>query len=220
MKKFQPLYIAAVLGALPLTLATKPAAAVSIVTNGGFEQPAIASGSFTIQNPIPGWSLTSDSAPDAGIEVQNNVAGSPYEGNQFVELDGNAVSGIFQNLATTVGQTYKLEFAFSPRPGVEDNRLNVLWGGNTVANLVANGAENYDTAWTKYVYQVVATSKITTLRFDNLNEFSDTLGTYIDNVSVTAVPEPSTMGGIALCVGFGAFLKTRYSKKDKGIEKA
>ncbi|QFS49482.1 PEP-CTERM sorting domain-containing protein [Nostoc sphaeroides CCNUC1] len=208
------------MAALPLTLATKPAIAVSIVTNGGFEQPVIAPGSFTIQNPIPGWSLTPDSAPNAGIEVQNNIAGSPYEGNQFAELDGNAVSGIFQNLATTVGQTYKLEFAFSPRTGVQDNRLNVFWGGNTVANLVANGVQNSDNVWTKYVYDVAATSEITTLKFDNLDELSDSFGAYIDNVSVTPIPEPSTMGGIALCVGFGAFLKTRYSKKDKQIEKA
>ncbi|WP_062295106.1 PEP-CTERM sorting domain-containing protein [Nostoc piscinale] len=221
MNKFQSLCIGAILGILPLSVATKPAAAINIVQNGGFEQPDIPTGTFKIQNPIPGtWTLTPDSDPNAGIEVQDNVAGSPYEGNQFVELDGTAVSGIYQDLTTVVGQAYTLSFAFSPSPDVADNRLNVYWGGNLVDNLFASGVGKTNTDWKTYAYNLIATSTTTRLRFDNLDELSDGLGPYIDDVSVTPVPEPLTMGGLTIGLGFGAFLKNRYGKKNEQIKKA
>lgn len=42
-------------------------------------------------------------------------------------------------------------------------------------------------------------------------------------ISITSqpepIPEPLTMGGLALGAGFGAYLKSRYSKKDEQLEK-
>jgi len=38
-------------------------------------------------------------------------------------------------------------------------------------------------------------------------------------ISITAVPEPITIGGIALGTSFGAFLKKRYSKNGKKLAK-
>src|SRR4051812_45100475 len=88
--------------------ATVAAAGPDIVTNGGFELPAIGNPSFTQVATIPGWALSTGTL----IEVQNHVAGLPFEGNQFVELDSNVSSAIFQNLATVAGTTYFLRFAF------------------------------------------------------------------------------------------------------------
>lgn len=46
----------------------------------------------------------------------------------------------------------------------------------------------------------------------------------IDNIEVIStaqpVPEPSTMGGLTIGLGFGAFLKNRYGKKDEQMKKA
>lgn len=36
----------------------------------------------------------------------------------------------------------------------------------------------------------------------------------------TPIPEPLTMGGLAVGAGFGAFLKKRYAKKEKQLQKA
>ncbi|MBD2345497.1 PEP-CTERM sorting domain-containing protein [Anabaena subtropica] len=44
-------------------------------------------------------------------------------------------------------------------------------------------------------------------------------GTFAISLRAEPVPEPLTMGGLALGAGFGAFLKTRYSKKDEQLEK-
>jgi hypothetical protein len=40
------------------------------------------------------------------------------------------------------------------------------------------------------------------------------------SVSITAVPEPITMGGLALGTAFGAFMRKRYAKNDAKLQKA
>ncbi|GBE94046.1 DUF642 domain-containing protein [Nostoc cycadae] len=192
---------------MPLVIAgSASAASLNLLVNGSFESPDIRPRSYSTINPIPGWSLTPDSARGAGIEIQDNVAGSPFAGSQFAELDGRATSGIFQNISTVVGRQYQLSFAFSPRPGERDNRLNVFWDGATVANLTASGAGRSNTNWNVFTYNLVANDTITTLRFDNFGELSNTRGTYIDDVSVVAVavPEAGSILGVLMVGVFGA----------------
>ena len=101
------------------------AAGPNIVVNGSFEEPVLALGSFSNFGSIPGWTDTSG----CGIEVQNHVAGSPSVGAQFCELDSNCSSTIVQTLTTLPGLSYVLQFEFSARPGVQDNHIQVRWGG-------------------------------------------------------------------------------------------
>ncbi|BAZ48985.1 hemolysin-type calcium-binding protein [Nostoc sp. NIES-4103] len=203
------------LSVLPLTVATKPTTAANLVFNGSFESPIGSAGGYGIFPSIPGWSLLTGSQ-GRGIEVQNNIVGSPFDGSQLVELDSNGVTGIYQDLNTIVGQKYTLEFAFSPRPRVPQNILNVNWGGNLVTTLTANGTGLTNTSWQTFTYSLVATSSVTRLSFDNLNELSNSLGTYIDKVSVTAVvPEPSTVGGSLAAVGFVWLMKRKKAASQK-----
>lgn len=181
------LLIALILSLIGLTHPTTIAAAgPDIVVNGGFEQPAIRNGNFQQLTTIPGWALSAGTA----IEVQNHAAGAPFEGNQFVELDSNASSGIYQNLATVAGATYFLQFAFSPRPGTAatDNRLEVLWGGTSLG-IIEGGAGGAQTAWKTYNFALVATGATTRLDFRDRG-ISNSLGTYLDAVSVRANDAP------------------------------
>ena len=91
-----------------------PAFAQNLVQNGSFESPALGSGNWGIYPAIPNWTLVSGS----GAEVQNNVAGAPYAGEQHVELDGNDNSAIEQAVPVVPGATYLFTWAYSPRPGV------------------------------------------------------------------------------------------------------
>jgi hypothetical protein len=175
-------------------------ARADILINGDFESPALATGSYAMFPSISGWTLTS--GPD--IEIQNNVAGAPFNGQQFTELDSDGSSSIAQTVATTVGKAYILTFAFSPRPGtpVADNVLGVSWNGGQVAKLSADGSALPTTDWKKFSYKVVATGTSSTLGFADLGT-SNSLGTYLDNVTLNPVPEPASVagfivGGIAL----------------------
>ena len=169
--------------------------AADLVFNGGFEQPALSSGTYSLTPSIPGWSLGADSV-GASIEVQNNVAGAAYEGSQFVELNSTAPTSIYQDLNTVAGQNYNVSFAYSPRPGVLDNTLHFTWGGQLTDTLTSSGVGNTDTVWTVHNYTLTASSSSTRLKFDDLGDPNNSVGTYLDKVQVTpATPEP---GSIAL----------------------
>jgi hypothetical protein len=222
---------ASALTLLPMALA-KPAAAyvpaspvtTNLVTNGSFENTPLGYGSWNTFNSIDGWNLSAGSL-GSGIEVQNHVAGNPFDGNQFVELDSNAVTGIYQDLSTQVGKTYQLTFAFSPRPGTDEahNLLNVNWGNQSVASLSANGSGLADTAWKTFTYNLVATSATTRLSFNDFGSVSDSLGTYIDKVGVTgvtAVPEPGSIMGLLAFGAFGAISLRKRQQLQKSTVKA
>ncbi|NET42486.1 DUF642 domain-containing protein [Okeania sp. SIO2B3] len=153
------------------------AAGTNLVVNGSFEQPV--TGMVDYPPSVPGWQLSGGIA----IEFQR-IPGQPYAGEQLVELDSLGVSGIYQDIPTEAGKTYKLTFAFSPRPSVSENKLNVSWGNASVAKLEKSGEGLSNTDWQVYTYELKATSNNTRLSFDNLNETSDELGTFIDAVSV------------------------------------
>ncbi len=155
------------------------AAGTDLVVNGSFEEPVYDYVGF--ENPIPGWQLSEGSV----FEIQHGLAGNPYDGEQLLEMDSyNTLSKIYQDIPTEEGQTYKLNFAFSPRPGISDNKLNVYWGDTLVEQLDKSGEGLSDVDWVVYTYGVKAIGPITRLSFDNLNETLDGFGSYIDAVSV------------------------------------
>ena len=182
----------------------------NLVLNGGFEEPIIVpTKNWDIYSSAesPGWSVewmpgpdTHDGYPrpaDAYIELQTAI-GNPHgrtaaEGNQWTELDSDwdgpggaldyepASIRIYQDITTVPDGVYKLSFAFSPRPGVEDNKLEVKWDGAVVDVLEADGTTLSNTNWTYHQYVLTATSTITRLEFADLSA-SDTLGTFLDDV--------------------------------------
>jgi len=200
-----------------LPLCAKPAVAANLVENGDFENPSLGTGSFATLPSIDGWTLATGSL-GSGIEVQNNVAGSAYSGQQFVELSSTNVTGIEQTISTVAGDTYQLQFAFSPRPNVNQaNITDVSWGGKQIATVTGNGANLTNTDWTVYDYTLKATSNLTTLEFDDLREPQTSLGSYIDDVSVTnvtPVPESTPILGI-LSLGAIGVVSLLKSKKIK-----
>lgn len=169
-------------------------ARAGLIVNGSFEQPAIAANSFSILGSIPGWT----GIPN--IEVQNNVAGSPFDGNQHVELDTTANSAMSQAVPTVPGQFYELSFAYSPRPGIAlaSNGIDVFWDGVLVASLAQSGTALSNTQWQVFSFNVVGgAGATTTLRF-NATGTSNSVGGYLDAVEVQAVPEPTSLAVLGL----------------------
>jgi hypothetical protein len=166
------------------------AAGTNLVKNGSFEQPDASNDYLKIENPIEGW----QSSENIGIEVDHQKLGEafgnpklyqPYDGTQLVELDSySAVNRIYQDIPTEAGKTYKLSFAFSPRPDTVDNKLNVRWGDTPVAQLSKSGAGLSEPQWELDTYYVKANNASTRLSFDNLNETSDGMGSFLDAISL------------------------------------
>jgi fibro-slime domain-containing protein len=175
-------------------------AGVNLVQNGGFENPVLDSGTWGLfpEGDLLGWMIDwiygSEGTPT--LEIQNNVAGASYEGNQHAELDGNHPVGMYQVIETIPGETYDFSYAYSARPGrdAEDNKIWVEvqnYAGATVygvADHSVDATETSDTVWTTYSGSFVADSKATIMFNDMGTDTS--FGGYIDAVSLTCNPEP------------------------------
>lgn len=193
----------AILISCPLWASQALAGPVSpnIVVNGSFESLAqpnqtLAQGSWNNFNGIAGW--------NGNIEVRNGAAGSTPFGKYFVELDTTGNSSIWQMLNTVAGQRYELSFSYAQRPDHKGQASNGLcW---KIGDMACNAfGQDTKTGWTTLSTSFVAQGAQTRLSFSALGS-SDSYGTSLDNVSVSAVPEPASLAlalaGLAACVGF------------------
>lgn len=156
----------------------------NLVVNGSFEDPAIAGGTFNISSTIPGW--TSDSGD--GIEVENNAVMPASDGKQLVELDSNNNSNMYQDIATGGTGEFQLSFDYSPRPGVDaaSNGVEVYWNGVLLDTLTGDTA-----GFTNHTYVVNGAGANTRLEFRAVGT-SDSLGGFLDNVSVRGVNDSAS----------------------------
>jgi hypothetical protein len=173
---------AAALTVTPASATAAPPPLKNVVVNGSFERPFVAARSTHPFPAIPGWRLAF--GPD--IEIQNHVVGDPARGRQFVELDSDASSGIWQKVPTTPGRLYRLQVYFSPRPGTSaaENILVVHWRRYVIGTISANGLGLRNTHWTMYAFKVRAIRTSTRIELAD-GGISDSIGTFVDGVSLT-----------------------------------
>ncbi len=161
-----------------------------LIVNGSFEKSAL-NHAWAVYPTIEGWNTTSGS----GIEVQNNVAGASYLGSQHVELDSHSNSAMEQLVDTVFGMQYTLGFAYSPRPDVEiaSNTIEVYWNNMLLGAM--SGYTPSKTSWLVHSYTLMGIGDKTSLRFA-ASGISDSLGGYLDAVSLHPVLNPATMNPV------------------------
>jgi hypothetical protein len=186
-----------------VALATAPLRA-SLVTNGGFE-----TGDFT------GWAEGGETAWNGVISaVCPNSFGfvvecTPHTG-AFASYLGpiHSISTLTQSIATDPGATYDLDFwvrlqgqTGSNFPGTP-NEFEVMWNGATLTDIVNTA----DLSWEHMIFKgLAATSSSTDLTF-GLFDVPNWIG--LDDVNVTATPEPATMSLLGLGVALAAVLRS------------
>jgi len=214
MIKFR--YGVAVASALAIVagFAANPAhASVNLLSNGSFEDPLVSGGFNTINTggTMGAWTVT-----DASIDHIGNYW-QAEDGNQSVDLSGNAPGTIAQTVSTTAGQQYELSFwmAGNTDGGATVKSLAALINGNTLANTTfdTTGKSHGDMGWVEYTYDFVSTGGPTTVSFASTEAGGSPYGAALDNVSLKAVPEASTVILFGLMLVGGAFmLRTRASR--------
>jgi hypothetical protein len=168
-------------------------AADNLLIDGSFEDAAVSPGSYVVfhdtSSPgVPGWTAMNE------IEVRNDLVGTAQDGAKFVELDADLNSSMSQQFATNVGEMYNLSFYYSNRTNTSTgtNGLSFSAGSlSSVMTAVPGENDSGNNQWQLYSTTFTATSALTTLQFNALGT-SDSFGTSLDNVTVTAVPEPGT----------------------------
>ena len=168
-----------------------PASWANLVVNGGFEADPILSGPYNHKTSLTGWTV----AAGSGIVLFNSTYKPVGGGLQSIQLE-LAGHSIEQYLPTVVGQLYLLTFdltAYSP-PGTAI--LGVEIGGDPAALFSPSfGDSPYET----FSVQFAAASGSTLLRFTN-DGLAAPNYTYphLDNISVTAIPEPASLALVGL----------------------
>lgn len=198
---------------------------VELIKNGSFESPVVTNPAtwdiFPSGPTLGGWEATWTSAVTtfngetrpavANLELQSashDGWGYPFGGNQYAELDTDwpgpsappmpypASVDLYQTIPTIPGDTYKLSFAFSPRPDdtdVTDNGVVVSWNGQVVDTVMATSVNPVMTTWSVHTYSLVATGSTTRVDFTDAGR-PNGVGTFIDSVSVTCAHEPEEGG--------------------------
>jgi hypothetical protein len=112
-----------------------------------------------------------------------------------------------QTLATVAGQTYDLSFFVGESEG-PPSELSVFWSGNLIADVTNPANSTFPGPFVMFDYTVQATGDSTVLQIHGMQELGHI---YFDDVSVSAVPEPSTW--VMMILGFAGIGYMAYRRK-------
>ena len=204
-----------------LLAATSTAAHAELIGNGSFETYAKSPDTW---NPAPmiDFNLavgTTDIAEwtviRGNIDYVRQFSGVTWvaaDGERSLDLGGTPGSGgVSQTFSTVVGAPYEVRFYMSGNP-------NTGWPGEELPNktlrvqvadqsadfsfdVSAEGSTLEDMKWKLLTVPFVADSNSTTMEIFSTMSAEVYIGPVIDNVSVTQIPEPSSL---ALLGGFSA----------------
>ena len=194
-----------------LALGCGASQAQNLLNNGSFEDNSQLAGTWQIYSDLVGWN-----GAKHGIELRNNVAGSAQDGRNFIELDTTQNSSMFQDILA--GGLVELSFWYSARPGTSrqgTNRVSFGLGDSfagTVLRQDINLTQNHQ--WQQYTSLVdlggYGTHRLTFAAEGRSNSYGGSL----DNVSVTAVPEPESYAMMLAGLGLiGAIARRRKQQK-------
>ncbi|MGF2038059.1 MAG: PEP-CTERM sorting domain-containing protein [Nostoc sp. CmiVER01] len=184
------------------------AQAAELVKNGSFElDPLVDPNNPNTRNPnITDWIKSGDPMDTSGIRIDNFPQHD--NGNQGLSI-GSFINPAYisQNLATTIGSTYNLSFFLGTDEGGSDvnNIFHTFVDGNKVFEKI-NTINTAGVPFTQYDFNFVATKSSTELKLGGKARYGFL---YLDAVSVTPVPEPSSIGGIAIAGLVGIWLKKK-----------
>ncbi len=165
----------------------------NLVSNGGFEAPAIAVAFVTLPvlTNFSGWVL------ESGNVDQIFSAWWAAEGVQSVDLNGTTIGSIYQDVPTVPGQQYYLRFALAGNPAGLVNKTNTIsWNGLVLDTntFTVTGHSTTSMGWTNHEYLVTATNTTMRIRFASL--ITGNAGAALDNVTLFPVIPPSSFSVI------------------------
>lgn len=173
-----------------LSLLAAGAAQAGLITNGNFE------------NGLSGWTTSGhvDAAQftgsyfGGGSNAKNGTTMAAFNGG-----DSTPNGILSQSFATTIGTLYSVKFDFGANSGSQSLNWGA-YGANNVALMSGLVTDNNSSGLLDtYTYTFLATSATTTLRFtDVASNNTVSRDALLDNVNVSAVPEPASLALLGL----------------------
>jgi hypothetical protein len=200
---------------LTATLSAPALAANNLIVNGGFEaNPGITAGYYNVgpsgsgaDNSIPagfGWSVPTN---NVDIIAYQSYSPAPVNGGSFgLDLVGYGSTGeIAQSFSTVGGKTYNVNFVYAANPGFNGAMADVLVNGAAIGSVT--GTAN---SWQTFTGSFIGTGGMVTFAINETFGGANG-GVFLDNVSVTTVPEASTW--VMMLVGFAGLGFAGYRRK-------
>jgi hypothetical protein len=226
-------YLGALLAILSLiVISSVAAAAPDFFANGSFETPLVPVGGFTnfgsSSTAITGWTVVGPQASVVSGSFVSECCQFPADdGVQWLDLTGdlaNQVEGVEQSVATVAGKTYDLSFdvgnVFDPR-GIYGtaSTVAVMVNGTSLGTFTNSCTTCTDTlTWENFTTSFVASGATTLVEFLNQDPTTDNsngLDTVVLTGAAAAVPEPATLGLLALgLAGVGLFRRRRPMEEE------
>jgi hypothetical protein len=199
----------------------------NLVVNGGLETWPMP---LSLDSTPSNWNNFSDTSGATGLDpvsssfetnIWNDLGGTPdgssMFGRAFARQDGTG-EGSSQSIATTLGTIYNISFSHSTTAFRNADAGSGYWDvfiDNVVIGSTPPVAPS--SPWQSYSLNFIGTAGLTQ-NFGFIartNTLGQTSSLVIDNVSVTAVPEPSAflfLGLVGLSVGVHHAVKNRRRK--------
>ena len=213
MKEHTLKAIRSVLVSTAVGLALVSTSNASLLVNGTFEDPVQQNNGsqfLPTGTTIPGWTVVGNGT----VNVDQTFSPTPFwpgNGSQFMDLTGNSGNAGVQSdaFATVIGQTYEISFdsyngslVYPGAPQYLGDAFSVQATGGSL--VIFTGAQNASLNTVVLHYLFTATSTSSSVTFMDLSGYDSNAG-WIDNVSLSAVPEPTTViAALLLLLPFGA----------------
>jgi choice-of-anchor C domain-containing protein len=193
-------------------------AGLQLVANGSFENGR--------NDFSPGtYGIITLSGGDTSSILNWTVGGSidyiktrwiPADGERSLDLNGLNAGSVSQTLTTVIGQQYEVRFWMSANPENDPEVKEMRVYANNLFqdfSFTTGGFSNQNMLWIEKTWNFIASNNSTTLTFQSL--IGGRFGPALDNVSVTAIPEPGTL--LLACVGTGTMGWLRNRRISKTI---
>jgi choice-of-anchor C domain-containing protein len=180
----------------------------NLVTDGSFETQVAGQEFARAYAPSVwgGWMITAGS-----VDIINGYWNAS-QGMQSVDLAGISAGTIQQSIPNAFGTQYRLSFDLSGNPDGPDGaaalkRVSVSFGGVSRVfefGFTSSAIHQYTVAWAPQVWDLTTVNSDRTLVFEDITaDGISGMGAAIDNVVLTAVPEPCVglllgLAGLAL----------------------
>ncbi len=185
------------------------ASAHATVTNGSFEVPPVG-GSFATfiggSTVINGWTVVGDRVTVISSSyVESGITFNSQDGGQWLDLTGpssnQASNGVSQNVATTIGQLYRLSFyvgSASNNTSILASTVDLSIGGGGRVSFTNPTAPRTTMDWQLFTADFTATNTLTNITFFNGSTPNNNLSG-LDNVTLQLIPTPGAAALLGLC---------------------
>jgi choice-of-anchor C domain-containing protein len=169
----------------------------AVIVNPGFELPVITHPDsfqfyYSGDPALPGWTITGNS-----VDVLRTPRWQPHEGAQSLDLTGVSAGGVYQDINTEPGKSYRLSFWLAGNPefaggtgGPPVKTMKLSWAGSDVATLEfdTTGKTNDNLGWTQHSFDLNATGTSSRLWFQSTT--SGIAGPMIDDLNLIELGQP------------------------------